>query len=209
MPTDNAQAIRDWAKASRTKPKPSLRRHIALDLDDVCLDFTGGLRAAVAREFGIEVPPFSAWEIRDVLDPIIGESWWAWMRKRDWLWKTFPAVEGAIGTIMQLRRDGYYLEIVTSKPEWAEASVWQWLGRWRPAVHRVTIVDDKQRKVDWTEAQVLVDDKVAGCQHWIDEYRNAILFQRPHNESDLTIHPRLYHASNWQEVRKLIHELVP
>lgn len=184
-------------------------KHIALDLDDCILDFTGGLRRSVALEYGVEVPEFTDWHIRDVLDPILGRSWWKWMRERDFLWKTFPAVPGAIGTISQLREAGYYIEIVTSKPEWAEASVWQWLGRWRPAVHRVTIVNDKTSKSSVTDALILVDDKPRNCIEWADTGRFAILFDRPHNRLTPGYNPLIVRAEGWQDVRKILAERMP
>ena len=87
-------------------------------------------------------------------------SWWDWLRDRDWLWSTFPAVEGAIGGIKRLRAAGHYVECVTSKPEWAEFNVWKWLGKWRPAFNQVTIVNTGQSKLDFTDADVIVDDKL-------------------------------------------------
>lgn len=183
------------------------KKHLALDLDDVILDFTGGLRTSVQVEYDVAVPEFTDWDIAAVLNPIIGYSWWKWMKNRDWLWKTFPAVPGAIGSINILREQGYYLEIVTSKPQWAEASVWQWLGRWRPAVHRVTIVD-QESKADVTEAHILVDDKPQNCQEWAASGRPAVLFSRSHNRSmKVERHDLIYRADSWADVRSLVEEL--
>src|SRR3989304_4519888 len=133
--------------------------YIAVDLDDVILDFGLGVRMAIETEYGIVVPPFDKWEMHEILDPILGKSWWKWMRERDWLWPNFPAVQGAIGGLTHLRDHGHYLEIVTSKPEWAEFSVWKWVGKWRPPVNRITIVDMDTPKVSATDADVLIDDK--------------------------------------------------
>lgn len=198
-----------WAAFAKGSTK---RKAIALDLDDVILDFTGGVREAVQREYGVSIPEFTDWEMAKWLNPVIGGSWWNWMKARDWLWKTFPSVEGAIGNILRLRQAGYFLEIVTSKPDWAEASVWQWLGRWRPAVHRVTIVNEKQNKADFSDALILVDDKPQNCEEWVASQpaRYAILYDRSHNRYyETSAGTRIMRAGNWQEVYDAIRGLMP
>jgi 5' nucleotidase, deoxy (Pyrimidine), cytosolic type C protein (NT5C) len=175
---------------------------VALDLDDCILDFTGGLRASIQKEYGVEIEPFEEWDLHPVLDPIIGGSFWQWLRGRDWLWKTWPAIDGAIGTIAQLRRDGHYLEIVTAKPDWARASVWQWLGRWRPDVDRVTIVGTHDEKYTQTDAGVLVDDKPEHVAAFMHDRRAGILFDRSHNQ-----HARLPRAYSWADVREMVNRL--
>lgn len=169
---------------------------IALDLDDVILDFCTGLRHAVKTEYGVDVE-FDSWDLNHTLNPVLGKSWWKWMRERDWLWSNFPAVQGAIGGIDILRQQGHYLEIVTSKPKWAEYSVWKWLGKWRPSVHRVTIVGTDDKKSDYTDARVLVDDKPDNCRDFLDAGRSAILFDRPHNQHS---QKGFIIARNWAEV---------
>lgn len=161
-------------------------KHLAIDLDDVCLDFTGGVRAAVQREFAVEIPEsaFEAWDLHPVLDPIIGRSWWKWLREREWLWSNFPAVDGAVGGLERLRHEGYYLECVTSKPRWAEYNTWRWLGKWRLPFNRVTIVGEKDRKIDFTDAELLIDDKPANLTPFVDAGRQGILFARPHNRHE-------------------------
>ncbi len=169
-----------------------LTKHVALDLDDVVLDFVGGLVRAinteVAPEPPLEVADIDTWDLSSVLDPILGESWWDWWRRRDWLWATAPAIKGAIGGIEELRRRGYFVEVVTAKPRWAEGQTWHWFWKWRPPVHRVTIVGQEHisRKSEWTEAPVLVDDKVENIEEFIKAGRQGILFTRPHNRKLLT-----------------------
>jgi 5'(3')-deoxyribonucleotidase len=179
------------------------RRHIALDLDDCILDLLGGVRGVIKKEYDIELPDITMWDLNLVLKPILGEPWMNWMRRRDWLWATFPAVDGAIGAISTLRRQGYYLEIVTSKPEWAEASVFAWLGKWRPAVHRVTIVKPTDTKANFSTADALVDDKRENCYDWAETGRTAILFTRPHNRN-AELRNGIIRADGWSEVLEQI-----
>lgn len=176
---------------------------VAVDMDDVCLDLTGGIRRVIKTEYGIDLPPFDRWEIDGVLKPILGMPWMKWMRKRANLWSTFPAVEGAIGSLDLLRADGYYLELVTSKPDWAEASVFQWLGKWRPAFQRVTIVGPQDRKVDFTDAGLLIDDKPQNCIEFVEAGRKAMLFACSHNLKTPD-DPRIQRVANWKEVREAL-----
>lgn len=179
--------------------------HIAVDLDDVVLDFVGGVIRAVNTEYGtkLRLEDVTNWELKKVLNPIIGRSWWAWLRDREWLWANFDVVPGAIGGIDTLRRQGHYLELVTSKPEWAEHNVWKWLGKWRPAFNRVTIVGPKDRKVTMTDAEILVDDKPSNCAEFVLVGRGAILFDMPHNRGFKNL-PRV---DSWPMLVQVIGEL--
>lgn len=180
--------------------------HLAVDMDDVILDFCGGLKAALKTEYGVEGLDFTEWDLHKVLDPIIGYSWWKWMRERDWLWKNFPAIEGSIGGLDKLAHEGHYIEIVTSKPDWARHAVPQWLGLWRPYFNRVTIVSMDDNKVDMSEADLLIDDKYSNCAGFADAGRMAIQYEREHNIGDPT-HPRIVRARNWREVVDLVHNI--
>jgi 5'(3')-deoxyribonucleotidase len=180
--------------------------HLAIDLDDCVLDFMEGLRICMKKEYDADLPPFTEWDLHKVLDPIIGESWWKWMRERDWLWANFPAMDGAIGALGQLRRDGHYLECVTSKPEWAEFAVWKWLGKWRPPFNQVTIVPVGADKSQHTAADVLVDDKPENVENFINGNGIGILFERPHNDGHWG-HRDLIRASGWPAVVSTIRRL--
>lgn len=189
--------------------------HIAVDMDDVMVDFVGGLLAAVKKEYGVTITEeqVTDWNLHPLLDPIIGYSWWDWMKKRQWLWANFPAVDGAIGSIDYLRAQGHYMELLTSKPDWARHNVWKWLGKWQADFDRVTIVpvtDSKTTKVFATDATLIIDDKPANCEGFLQYARDAILFDRPHNlkfRQDMTDPSKaMRHAANWREVIAQIEE---
>lgn len=179
---------------------------IAVDLDDVVLDFVGGLRIALKKEYGVDIPEESItdFNLRPVLDPIIGRSWWDWMAERTWLWSNFPAVDGAIGTLDKLRRDGHYLELLTSKPKWAEHNVYQWLGKWRPPFQRVTIVGKDDVKADFTDADLLIDDKMENVNGFSDDGRKALLFSRPHNRKEKNLRRGITRVEDWPEIYRRI-----
>jgi len=186
--------------------------HVAVDLDDVTLEFMHGVLHAFETEYGVKVDYDGAsWGPRAVAftkHPLLLESgyknWWGWLRDREWLWAQFPAVPGAIGGIKRLRAAGHYVEAVTSKPEWAEHNVWKWLGRWRPAFHRVTIVSPGQAKLDFTEAKVIIDDKYETCLDFAANGRYGIWFDRatPSRPSPHT--PRLLQATDWEHVITIV-----
>ena len=178
---------------------------IALDSDDVVVDFTGRLLEVVNMEYGTQLRPqhIQEWDLSVLIDPIIGESWWSWWERRPWLWKTADAVPGAIGGIEILRREGHWVELVTAKPRWAEQVVWEWLARWRPPLHRVTIVPMGSNKAAYTDAQILVDDKPENCQQFADSGGEAILFHKNYNVA-ADFKPR---AENWAEVLELIRRM--
>lgn len=178
---------------------------VAVDLDDVVLDFLGGLVNAVNTEFGTDLrrEDVREWDLHDLLDPIVGRSFWSWLRDRYWLWSNFPAVPGAMGGLEKLRRKGYYLECVTSKPDWAEAQVWKWMGKWRPPFHRVTIVGQGDNKAKFSNALFLIDDKPQNVNEWAHSGRVPILFTRPHNRRAI-LAKEVIRASDWAEVTDII-----
>ncbi len=179
--------------------------HIAVDMDDVLVDFVGGLVSAIETEFGERINENqlekAGWNLHPLLDPIVGYSWWTWLKRREWLWANFPAVDGAIGGIERLRNQGHFMELVTAKPAWAEHNVWKWLGKWRPAFNRVTIVETTACKADATTADLLIDDKPGNCDHFLAQGRRAILFVRPHNRAVKTDY---VHAFSWRDVLYLL-----
>jgi hypothetical protein len=65
----------------------------------------------------------------------------------------------------------------------------------------VTIVTNGQSKVDFTDARVIIDDKLATCIDFNKDGRSAILFDRvgAHVGSDV-FSPFLRHARTWDDV---------
>lgn len=180
--------------------------HIAVDADDVVVDFLGGLLGAVRTEHGVSIQPddIKEWNLHPVLDPILGMSFWTWLRNKEFLWPNFGVVSGAIGALDKLRRDGHYLELVTSKPEWAEYNVYRWLGKWRAPFERVTITKLDDKKADFTTADILIDDKPQNCLDFADTGRLAILFSAPHNRGFTDLPKGIVRAENWQHVLQII-----
>lgn len=184
-------------------------KHLAIDLDDVCLDFYGTLIDAVNEQFDAELTrsSFEEWDLGPVLEPIIGGNWWKWWKAQD-LWQTARPVRGVLGGLRHLRKNGYYLEVVTSKPEWAERATWEWQGRVKLPVHQFTIVEMGKRKVDTTDADILIDDKPANCYEFVDDGRKAILFSsRTAHESSAVLRPGMVRALRWAAIPTVLEAL--
>lgn len=188
--------------------------HVAVDLDDVTVDFLGSLLKMFELEYGVtpeyDGAPWGGKAAAFARHPLFHESgyedWWDWLRDREWLWALFPAVPGAIGGIKRLRADGNYIEAVTTKPEWAEHDVWKWLGKWRPPFNAATIVPPGVRKLDRTQADVIVDDKLGTCEEFAQAGRFGVWLDRrtitvPHWRRPRR---RLLRAENWEEVVRFV-----
>ena len=178
----------------------STPKHIAIDMDDVLLDFVDGVCVSISRDYGVKVTSadITDWDMSKVLNPLVGEDWWDWMRRHVWLWgEKFKPTLGALGGVERLRAAGHYLEVVASKPDWAEAQVWVWLGRYRPPVNRVTVIGMGEKKVDRTEADILIDDKPENCFQFVEDGRQAILFDRPHNQT-VELRPGMDRVFGWR-----------
>lgn len=188
--------------------------HIAVDMDDVLVEFYSGVVASIEKEFGVVADWDGApWGPKAVYlsneHPVWKENgyenWWGWLRARDWLWAGFDAVDGAIGGMQTLRTQGHFVEIVTSKPEWAEHIVWKWLGKWRPPADRVSITKPGQRKVEHTGADLIIDDKYETCEDFVNAGRHAVWFDRGTGGFDSDrLWSGVWRANGWPEVLTLL-----
>jgi hypothetical protein len=190
--------------------------HVAVDLDDVTVDFFQGVIDAMYREFGVLLlkEDVTTWDDNTVKlfdwHRYGYKSWWDWMRQRDWLWATFPAIPGSVGGVAALRGRGHVVECVTSKPEWAEPQVWRWLGKWRVPFNTVHIVDLEHPKHEVSTADVLIDDKWENVKGWAMSApdRHAILYDQPWNRHyDIVPFPRVWRAQTWEGVLDLMEKL--
>lgn len=189
--------------------------HIAVDLDDVVLDFQQGILDSMYREFGVillksDITTWTQGEgphaIKDFDWQAYGyKDWWQWLRARDWLWAVFPAVPGAIGALHALRSQGHHIECLTGKPEWAEPQVWRWLGRWRPDFQSVILTNVDQPKHEASQADILVDDRPSNIEGWVAsaDDRFGILYSQPWNDG-VDLGERTSRAADWHQVLHIV-----
>lgn len=196
--------------------------HLAIDLDDVVVDFWKRVQECYRKEFGEDVAPSNNWsdnpiKASDHFGPDRAyETWWDWWRDRHWLWASCDAIDGAIGGLAELSADGHYLELVTHKPRWAQREATAWLGKWHPRFDRLTFVEMETPKAAVTDADVLVDDKPQNVAEWAMTQRSAVLFTQPWNRDHFATPTRLagtlrhhavYRADDWNDVTDIIERL--
>lgn len=188
--------------------------HFASDVDDVIADFMGGMKRSFELEFGVHVDLGHSWgddAVKFSQHPLFREAgyedWWGWLRDRDWIWGgVIPAIPGAIGGLKILHERGHYIELVTSKPDWARPQLNRWLGKWRPYYDHITVVRPGQRKVDYTSADIIVDDKPETCNEFVEAGRQAIFFT-PSGEMTDSVKPDVLVARSWPQVLDLMKEI--
>jgi 5'(3')-deoxyribonucleotidase len=56
-----------------------------------------------------------------------------------------------------------------------------------------------ERKVDRTEADILIDDKPENCFQFVEDGRQAILFDRPHNQT-VELRPGMDRVFGWSSM---------
>lgn len=183
--------------------------HIAIDMDDVIVDFTPTILAAVERDLGAvvnfeDVTSFDMNEgaLADVPFPG-GVTWMEWLATRPSIWRYAPPVIGALAGLDTLRSAGHTLEILTKKPAWAEYVVWGFLHDHQLPVQRATIVPAGARKERCSDADILIDDSPENVLTWIDTCRPAILFDRPWNR-DVPPSTSIIRAWGWADVLKIV-----
>lgn len=186
---------------------------IAVDMDDVVVDFYSRVVKCYNTEFGekLQLSDITGWDDNPVkLSPFFGEgkvypSWWAWWEDRAWLWGTCDVMDGAIGGLTTLHNAGHYIELLTSKPHWARRFTTEWLAKWHPYFDSLTIVDETSKQPKWevTDATLLIDDRPSNIEAWIAQGRQAILFDRPWNQ-DAGLPADVPRAHDWYDVVRLV-----
>lgn len=186
--------------------------HLAVDCDDVLVDFWPRVLRCFNKEFGesLEMDAQNDWGDNPIKkSEHFGPgkayaSWWEWWRDRHWLWATCDAIPGAIGGLKALAERGHYVELLTHKPDWARREMTAWLAKWHPRFDRLTLVALEESKSTATDAKILIDDKPKNVREWIesDKKRHAILFTRPWNvQWDWGVdNARLTRAETWADI---------
>lgn len=188
---------------------PARQLHVAVDCDDVLVDFWPRVLRCFNTEFGANLAMDEQNDWGD--NPIkrsghfgpgkVYPTWWEWWRDRHWLWATCDAIPGAIGGLKAMGERGYTVELVTHKPEWARREMTSWLAKWHPHFDRLTLVSLEDSKAEATDATVLIDDKPQNVTEWVQSStdRSAILFTRPWN-LDFEFPANVHRADDWAEV---------
>ena len=185
--------------------------HIAIDMDDVIVDFVPTVLEAIRRDIGpnIALEDVTTWDmdagaLADVDFPG-GGTWMEWLERWPSIWRYAPPMLGALEGLATLRAAGHTLEILTKKPAWAEYVVWGFLHDHSPPVQRATIVPSGARKERCSDADILIDDSPENVLCWADTCRSALLFDRPWNRDILAAsHRNLLRVEGWAGVLRVL-----
>lgn len=189
---------------------------IALDVDDVCLEFNKMLCTKIAEEFStvIDIEDITHWDWwNDTCDIAFPKNnMWEWLKSNPSYWAEAPPMPGALNGIKELKRKGHTVHLVTSKPDWARQSMWAWLAKHNPTVDGITIVTSRGNKLQHPQSKLqavghlhdmIIDDKAETCLEWEKTGKAVILFDRPWNR-DVEESSNLRRAKNWTEILRLV-----
>jgi len=178
-------------------------------LDDVVIQFNAALARGLEELTGdkIDIEQITTWgqtPFRDAAKSAGYASHWDWLKDHAYVWVEAELMPGADEGLARLRKLGFKVELLTSKPSWARWIVFHQIARHGLDVDRVTIVPTslaqgahkKVRKVDWSSAYYLVDDGPHNLEEWALAGRAGIVFDRPWNRGDVDT----WRAYSWPEV---------
>lgn len=179
--------------------------HIALDLDDVVIDFVSGLQLYLDTEYNytLDEAEITAWRFHiDELDmgisEVVGE-----VLKNDRYLTACPEIAGSMDGIQWLYDRGYSLEFVTSRPNFTRQSTESWLSAHDLGHIPLQMGQDADKTK--TDAVFLVDDRPKYVNGFCDshEERHAALMRAGHNRQvwdglqDDAGDARVYPVSGW------------
>ena len=122
---------------------------LGIDLDGVVADFNAGWMTRYNAEHGTELTPSQVtdWGAMIPLTHFKSiQEFWRWARNGDGpgLFRHLPLLPGAIPALERLARH-HELVIITTKPSWANAETFSWIGEHALPTREVHIVRRKWR----------------------------------------------------------------
>lgn len=178
--------------------------HIAVDMDDVLVDFVPAVLHGINRDFGTKVSlgDVTSWDMDEGALADVnfghGRGWMDWLKDNRDVWRYADLMPGAFSGLHRLRNAGHTLEILTCKPAWAEYIVWMFMVYYDIPPQKVTILPPDGHKERHSEADILIDDALHHVLPWSDTCRPAILFDRPWNRHHKGGLPgRVVRANGW------------
>lgn len=189
------------------------QKTIAVDFDDVLLDFNRGFLESHNRLYGTKLTfdqliNYDHWEVVYGCDPDT-------MTERAKRFYHSPEhqlvapVSGSLEGIAELAKD-YSLQIVTSRPETVRAATMGWLDRHFPGhfsdFHFTNIYAGEAGAKQRTKAEVcrsidaavLIDDALRHARDVAACGITALLPDRPWNQGEA--HPNLYRMNSWGDI---------
>jgi len=175
---------------------------LGIDLDGVVADFNAGWMSRYNDENGTDLSPDMVTSWNAMLDltefSSIGEFWvWARNDGGPGLFRTLPVFDEARESLWRLSVD-HDIVIITTKPRWANAETFCWLGDNNIPTREVHILEEKWR----VDCDVYLDDGPHNLESLVVERPNRIVcrFVRPWNDAV----PGVVDIDNWQQFESLV-----
>jgi len=175
---------------------------LGIDLDGVVADFNAGWMSRYNKENGTDLTPemVTTWDAIPHLSRFSSmEEFWAWARNDDGagLFRHLPVFPEAKAALQRLNRD-HEIVIITTKPPWANAETFSWLGDNEIPTREVHILGRKWR----VDCDVYLDDGPHNLESLIVKRSDRIVcrFVRPWNDPV----PGVIDIHDWDQFETLV-----
>lgn len=175
---------------------------LGIDLDGVVCDFPLQANAYLAGELGVPPIKVDRWDWYEGYGPDVKPVW-----QRLWdeevqkgFFSTVPEAPGAIDGLGQLRDRGHQLVFITARPLAAGEDTQTWLDERGFGGHHL-IVCPKSKSKQFTDPDILLDDKGDTVYRQLSVGKSSVLFKRPWNRDWWS---RVPSVSGWSEFVQLV-----
>jgi len=131
---------------------------LGIDLDGVVADFNTGWMTRYNDEFGTDLSPslVTSWDAMIPLTHFLSiDEFWEWARNGSGpgLFRHLPLFDGAKPALNRLSKN-HEIVIITTKPSWANAETFSWVGEHELPTREIHIIGEK-----WlVDCDVYLDD---------------------------------------------------
>ena len=175
---------------------------LGIDLDGVVADFNAGWMSRYNDENSTDLSTdmVTTWDaITDLTHFSSMEEFWMWARNGagPGLFRHLPVFPGARETLLRLSQS-HDIVIITTKPPWATAETFGWLGDNEIPTREVHIIAEKWR----VDCDAYLDDAPHNLESLIVERSDRLVcrFVRPWNEAV----PGVVDVGGWSQFETLI-----
>jgi len=180
---------------------------LGIDLDGVVADFNGGWMSRYNDENDTRLSPdmLTTWDAIPGLTRFSSMAeFWAWARNNGGpgLFRHLPVFPGAKEALQRLYRD-HEIVIITTKPPWANAETYSWLGDNDIPTREVHILGEKWR----VDCDVYLDDGPHNLESLVVERPDRVVcrYVRPWNDPV----PGVIDIHDWEQFEALVDQKKP
>ncbi len=183
-----------------------MRLRLGIDLDGVVADFNSGWMQRYNSEFGARLTPdmVTTWDAMLPLTHFTSMSeFWRWAKNEagPGLFRHLPLFPDAKPALERLSRN-HDIVIITTKPRWANAETFCWIGENEIPTREVHIIGQKWR----VDCDVYLDDGPHNLESLIEKRpdRTTCRFIRPWNDPIAGV----IDIADWDAFEALVDQLV-